>query len=230
MNWLSDYYQSTIGKKAVMAVTGLLLFAYVFFHMLGNLQIYLPGPDGRLDGYYINRYAQFLHSTPAIPLLWGARILLLTAVLLHVITTIQLFILKQRARPQGYARRKYEQTDITSRTMIWTGPAIGLFVTYHILHLTTGSLHQPFIHADAFANLVSGFSVWWISVIYMAAVALLGLHFHHALWSWVQTLGIGSPTSTRRVVSTTLTLLVVVGDISFPIAVLAGVFSRHGGV
>lgn len=227
MHWLADYYRSTVGKKFVMAITGVLLFLYVLAHMAGNLQIYL-GPER------INAYAAFLHSETALPLLWGARIVLGAALVLHILAAVQLTIANWSSRPQKYAKIRYREADIAARTMIGSGPIIGLFLLYHILHLTTGTVEpagtgtfaiQAGGHApDAFANLVGGFRVWWVSAFYIVAVVLLGIHFYHGLWSWFQTLGWSHPShnGARRALSTILSVLVVVGDVSFPVAVLAG--------
>ncbi|HOI09625.1 MAG TPA: succinate dehydrogenase cytochrome b subunit [Myxococcota bacterium] len=227
MHWLVEYYRSTVGKKFVMAITGVLLFLYVLAHMAGNLQIYLGAER-------INAYAAFLHSDTALPLLWGARIVLGAALVLHILAAVQLTVQNWSSRPQKYAKVRYREADIAARTMIWSGPIIGLFLVYHILHLTTGSVEpagagtfaiQAGGHApDAYANLVAGFRVWWVSAFYIAAVVLLGIHFYHGLWSWFQTLGWSHPrhNGARRALSTVLSVLVVVGDVSFPLAILAG--------
>ncbi len=225
MHWLVEYYQSTVGKKFVMAITGVLLFLYVLAHMAGNLQIYM-GPER------INTYAAFLHSEAALPLLWGARIVLGAALVLHILAAVQLTVQSWTSRPQKYAKIRYREADIAARTMIWSGPIIGLFLLYHILHLTTGTVQpagsfaiQAGSHApDAYANLVAGFSIWWVSAFYIVAVVLLGIHFYHGLWSWTQTLGWSHPkyNGARRCLSTILSVAIVVGDVSFPVAVLAG--------
>jgi succinate dehydrogenase / fumarate reductase cytochrome b subunit len=224
MDWLIEYWRSQVGKKFVMAVTGLILFLYVLVHMAGNLQIYIGEEQ-------LNAYAGFLHSSTALPLLWGTRIVLLLAVGLHILAAWQLTIQNWSSRPRKYVRRKYREADIAARTMIWSGPIIAIFVIYHVLHLTVGAV-QPageFVLAghvpDAYQNVVKGFQVGWVSVFYMVAVVLLGFHFYHGLWSWFQTLGWSHPShnAARRWLSTALSVLVVVGDVSIPLAVLAGV-------
>ncbi len=225
MSWFADYYRSSIGKKMVMAVTGLILFAYVFFHMLGNLQLYIPSPKGEAPGYFINRYAEFLHSTTFFPGLWGARIVLILAFGLHMLAALQLTIDSWTARGVAYNVRHYRKADLAARTMIWSGPLIGLFLLYHILHLTCGTVAPaPFVDGHAFENLVTGFNIPLVAGVYMVAVAMLGFHFYHALWSWFQTLGLAHPAHNpaRRWFSTALTLIVVIGDLSFPVAVLTG--------
>jgi len=133
MRTLVSFYSSTIGKKSLVAVTGLMLFGYVFVHMLGNLQLY-AGPEA------INAYAAFLHSPRALPLLWGARIVLGVALLLHVTTTLQLWWRNRKGRPIAYRKRQYRESPLSARVMILSGPAIGSFMVFHILHLTTNSV------------------------------------------------------------------------------------------
>jgi succinate dehydrogenase / fumarate reductase cytochrome b subunit len=225
MTWLSDYYGTTIGKKMAMAVTGLILFAYALFHMAGNLQLYVPSPPNEAPGYFINRYAEFLHSTTFAPFLWIVRLVLLGSVALHVVAAIQLTVQSWGARGVRYHVRHYRKADIAARTMIWTGPIVGAFLTYHILHLTTGHVAPAgFVEGRAYENLVAGFRNPAIAGVYVAAVAMLGFHFYHALWSWFQTLGLAHPThnASRRWFSTGLTVVVVLGDLSFPVAVLTG--------
>ena len=225
MGGLLLYYRSFQGKKFVMALTGVLLFLYVLFHMLGNLQLYIPGTPERPAGYYINRYAAFLHSTDAAPLLWTARVVLLVAVVLHILAATELTIASWGARGGRYLVRRYREAGIAARTMVWSGPAIGAFVVFHILHLTTGSVPGvPFKELSPYENLVHGFKIPWISASYAVAVILLGLHFWHGLWSWFQTLGWSNPAHDRArlIFARVMTAVVVLGDLSFPLAVLTG--------
>ncbi|NOZ00541.1 MAG: succinate dehydrogenase cytochrome b subunit [Deltaproteobacteria bacterium] len=165
MQTLVDYYSTTLGKKFFVAVTGLILFAYVFIHMAGNLQLY-AGPA------LINSYAEFLHSSRAIPLLWITRIVLLAAVIIHITATVQLWWRNLGSRPVKYDKREYLESPATARWMIWSGPAIGLFVIYHILHLTTHTVgpHQALLYD----TMVAGFKTPYITAIYVVAVILLG--------------------------------------------------------
>lgn len=218
MQTLVYYYSTTLGKKVVVAVTGLVLFAYVLVHMAGNLQFY-AGPS------FINAYAGFLHSDQALPLLWGTRLVLLAAVVLHMTATLQLWIRNLGSRPVKYAVREYRESAVTARLMIVTGPAIGLFVVFHILHLTTHTVTPaPVVEGDLFRTMVGGFSVWYVSAVYIAAMLALGLHFWHGLWSWFQTLGLAHPQYNpgRRLFARAITVLVIAANISFPVSVLAG--------
>ena len=205
----------SIALKAVMAVTGLVLYGFVFVHMVGNLQLY-SGPEK------INKYAALLKSLP--PLLWGTRITLLAAVGLHGAAALILWLRNRAARPVGYASQDFQAATITSRTMFWTGPMIGLFVVYHLLHFTVGSVHPQFSHTDVYSNVVVGFSNPAVSIFYILAMVALGFHLFHGAFSLFQTLGLKTPKYEKplKVILMAVSTVIVVVNISFPIAVLAG--------
>ena len=227
MSWLRDFYNSAVGKKALMAVTGLLLFGFVFGHMVGNLKLY-QGAE-KLDAY-----AEWLREvgTPALPpsgVLWIARIGLLGAVVLHILSATQLTLANRRARPVSYRKRKSVKADYASRTMVWGGVIIALFVVYHLAHFTWGSAwaHPDFVPGSVYHNVVAGFQVWWVSAFYIVAQIALGFHLYHGLWSLFQSLGLNNPrfNSWRRVFAWTFALVISAANISFPIAVLTGVIN-----
>ena len=205
----------SIALKAVMALTGLVLYGFVFVHMVGNLQLY-QGPEK------INAYAAFLKSVPAV--LWGFRAVLLGAVALHGVAAFILWRRNRAARPVGYDSQDFQAATITSRTMFWTGPMIGLFVVYHLLHLTVGSVHPSFSHTDVYSNLVTAFSNPAVSIFYILAMVALGFHLFHGAFSLFQTLGLKTPKYEKplKVVLMAVSTVIVVVNISFPIAVLAG--------
>jgi succinate dehydrogenase / fumarate reductase, cytochrome b subunit len=209
------FFTVAAGKKVVMAVTGIILFAFVVAHLLGNLQIFL----GREK---LNAYAELLRHNEG--LLWVARVILLAALGLHVLAAVQLTRLKREARPERYRTRRDLQASYASRTMMWSGPIILAFVIYHILHLTFGTLHGSFTPNDVYANVVSGFQNFLVSLVYIVAMILLGMHLQHGLWSLSQSLGLGNPDHSRKakLFARVLALLIVVGNISIPIAVLTG--------
>ncbi len=218
MDTLRNYYATTMGKKVVMAVTGILLFLYVLVHMLGNLQLYAGPP-------LINQYAHFLHSSRAAPLLWTARVVLLACVGLHILAAAQLWWRNRQARPVAYSGRTWREADLAARTMILSGPIIAAFVIYHILHLTTHDVRPaPVFEDNLYATLVGGFQVPAVAAFYIVAMVLLGFHLWHALWSWLQTLGLTHPhyDRTLRLAARVLTLIVVLGDLSFPLSVQLG--------
>jgi succinate dehydrogenase / fumarate reductase cytochrome b subunit len=216
------FYEAPIGKKVIMAATGIVLFGYVVGHLIGNLQIYSSDPQ------QINRYAAFLHNPANAGLLWAVRALLLLAVLMHIVASVQLWSLKRAARPVGYVKKTDVPTAYAARTMMWSGPIIAAFVVFHILHLTTGSVlelremgpGQP----DVRYNVVSGFLRPEVSIFYIVAMVLLCMHLYHGLWSMFQSLGINHPRYTpgfKRFAALSA-ILIGLGNISIPIAVLAG--------
>ena len=205
----------SIALKAVMAVTGFVLYGFVFVHMVGNLQLY-QGPEK------INAYAALLKSVPAV--LWGFRAVLLGSVVVHAGAAFILWRRNRAARPVGYASQDFQAATITSRTMFWTGPMIGLFVVYHLLHLTVGSVHPSFSHTDVYSNLVTAFSNPAVSIFYILAMVALGFHLFHGAVSLFQTLGLRTPKYEKplKAVLMAVSTVIVVVNISFPIAVLAG--------
>lgn len=206
-----------------MAITGVILFGWIFAHMAGNLKLYL-GPE------HMNEYARFLRvmGAPMVPntaLLWVSRIVLLLAVWLHIQAATQLTLMNKRARPVDYASRDYVTASYASRTMRWGGIIILLFVFYHLGHLTFGTLHQSFVPDDPYHNVVAGFQVWWVSAFYILANLALGLHLYHGLWAMFNSLGLNHPrfNAWRRYFAIAFALLISLANISFPISVLIGV-------
>ncbi len=223
MMWLANFYRSAIGKKAVMAVTGLILFGWIFLHMVGNLKVYF-GPE------HFNEYARFLKTmfAPAVPeagMLWLSRIVLLVAVVFHIHAAYALTMMNREARPVGYRDRDYVKASYASRTMRWGGVIILIFVVYHILHFTTGQAHHDFIQTDPYHNFVAGFRIWWISAFYIVANIALGLHLYHGVWSMFLSLGVTHKRfeNWRRMFATVFAVLITLGNISFPLSVLLGI-------
>ena len=214
----ASFWGSTNGKKVVMAVTGAILFLFVIGHLAGNLQIF-EGPAK------LNAYGHFLHSIGE--LLWPVRIVLLLAVGLHITATVQLALLKKKARPVGYSRKEAIASSYASRTMYWSGPIVLAFVIFHLLQFTAGYIHpeSQFIEGDVYHNVVAGFQVWWVSIWYIFSVSLLGLHLRHGIWSMFQSLGFNHPRHTPILKSAAIVIAVVIvlGYISIPISVLLGI-------
>src|SRR2546425_3434852 len=185
------FYEAPIGKKAVMAITGVILLGYVIGHLLGNLQIYAADPQ------QINRYAAFLHNPANAALLWLVRALLLAAVVLHITASVQLWRQNRAARPIRYHKKADVPTSYAARTMLWSGPIVGAFVIFHILHLTVGGVlplqefgtNQP----DVRHNVIAGFQNYWISGFYIFAMILLCMHLYHGAWSMFQSMGVSHP-------------------------------------
>ena len=212
---VARFYESTIGKKAIMAVTGLILFGYLIAHMLGNLQIFLGSG-------VMNHYAETLHGNPS--LLWTARIILLISVLLHIWASIQLSIIKMEARPVSYYKRANVSSSWASRSMMFSGPVIAVFVIFHLLHLTTGTVHPRFIELHPYENLVTGFLVVPIALVYIVAMILIGFHLRHGIWSMFQSMGLSHPRYTPAIkkFAAIFSWILVAGFISVPLAVLTG--------
>lgn len=199
-----------------MAATGAALYLFVTVHLLGNLQVFL-GPDA------INHYAAALKSVPEI--LWGARLGLLVCVGLHILTTIQLARINNKARPVAYAKKANSASTAASRTMYLSGPTIAAFIVYHLLHLTVGSAHPQFSETDVYSNMVFGFRVWWVSAAYIIAMALLCTHLRHGVQSMFQSLGFNHPKHSPRIqkFANAVGILYFVGFASMPLAALAGI-------
>jgi succinate dehydrogenase / fumarate reductase cytochrome b subunit len=154
------------------------------------------------------------------------RIILLLSVTLHIIATVQLALRKKRARPVGYSRQQAIASSYASRTMYWSGPIVLAFIIFHLLHLTAGYIHPgaAYIEGDVYHNVVSGFQVWWVSLSYVVAISLLGLHLRHGLWSMFQSVGVLQPqhTASLKMAAVVIAMLIVLGYISIPISILLG--------
>ena len=219
---LGRIYRTSIGAKAVVAVTGVLLFLFLIGHLSGNMLLF-RGPDA------INAYAAFLHSKPAM--VWGARIGLLAIFVLHVWTTAKLTMQNSAARPVGYQHDATVKATVASRYMIHTGILVGAFVLYHILHFTvhaidTGGMGQVDAEGrmDVYTMVVTGFSKPIIALSYLAAMIVLGFHLYHAVKAFFQTMGWRHPTSDRivNVVAPALAILIAAGNCLIPLSILFG--------
>lgn len=213
MNRLAVFWQSSVGKKAVMAVTGLILVAYLITHVLANLLVF-SGPER------INRYAQLLHSSGAA--LWGARLILLAALILHIIAATQLAIRSRAARPEPYAGGRDPQVStFAARTIRWGGALILLFLIYHVLHFTTGTAHPDFVELNPHHNVSTGFRNPLVAAVYLLAMLAVGLHLYHGVWSSGRSLGLSqpSPRPLHRRVALVLAVFVWLG---FTAIVIAG--------
>lgn len=204
-------HQTTIGKKVLMAVSGFILVGFTVGHLLGNLQLYL-GPEA------INDYAAMLHSMPA--LVWGTRLVLLFAVAVHIASAFSLWTRNRAARGSRYKQRKDQATDYAARTMYWSGPILLLYIVYHLLHFTILPAHP----GDVYRNVVEGFQNPIIAGVYIVGNLALGLHIFHGVYSAFQTLGVNHPryNNYRRDLAIALCAALTIGNLSFPIAVLAG--------
>jgi succinate dehydrogenase / fumarate reductase, cytochrome b subunit len=218
-------WDTMVGKKVVMAVTGIVLVGFVVAHMLGNLKIFLGAQA-------IDTYAVFLRTMgePLVPysvLLWVVRVVLLTCVALHITAAVQLTRMSRAARPHPYETKVSLATTYAARAMRWSPVILFLFIVYHLLHMTGGVVgFEPgqFRDLSVYHNVVAAFSVWYVSLFYIVAMASLFLHLDHGAWSLLQTLGWNNAriTSKLKTLSRVVALAVFVGFISVPVAVLAG--------
>ena len=212
---LALFWDSSIGKKALMALTGLILSAYLVAHLLGNMQIYMGSE-------VIDRYAHFLHSNAGV--LWTARVVLLAAVLVHAISGIQLYMRKASARPIEYHTRANLQGSTASRTMLVSGVVILLFIVYHVLHLTTGTVHPAYEELAPYHNVTTGFQQPLAAGLYIVAMIGVGFHLWHGLYSMFSSLGLSHPryTPAIRKAAALIATIIALGNISVPVAVLTG--------
>jgi len=212
VRWL---WGSSVGLKILMAVTGVILSGFVLGHMVGNLQIF-QGQEA------IDAYARLLRVEPAI--LWVVRLVLLASVGLHIWAYLVLTRQNQKARPQGYRAKAYKETSYASASMRLTGPVLLAFIIYHILHMTTGTVHPDFRDGAVYHNLIVAFSSAPVAIVYLLAMGMLGFHLWHGVWSLFQTLGFSQPRrrSFGRWFATIFTLLVVLGFAAVPLAILSG--------
>lgn len=219
---LVTFWRSTIGKKVVMAVTGLIFVAFLFVHMAGNLKVFL-GPQ------HFDDYAAWLRTIgePVLQNAWYLsiqRVVLLIALVLHVVAAVQLSKRDRQARPVKYAHGQRRKASFATHTMRWGGATLALYIVWHILDLTVGVANQDFRDGQPYHNIVADFQVWWVNLIYIVALLMLGLHINHGFWSAAQTLGITSKTRDRALKTAGSVLAVVItgGFLIVPIAVMAG--------
>jgi succinate dehydrogenase cytochrome b subunit len=220
-------YQSSVGQKVVMALTGLFVVGWLAGHMTGNLKFFL-GADAQ-GVYEIDRYAEWLKEmgSPVLPHgvgLWIVRILLLVAILLHMLSAFSLYRQSNAARPGRYRKEESISFSYASRTMRWGGVIILLYIVYHLLHMTIGSVHPDFVPGEVYNNLVSGFRSPWVVAAYVVANLALGLHLYHGLWSLTQTLGLSHAryNHLRRPLAGGIAFVIVGGFLAVPIAVFLG--------
>jgi len=223
-SFIGSVWRSTIGKKAVMAVSGLIMLAYLVAHMLANLKIFFGPGD-------LNGYAHWLRTLgePFLPhegFLWLARVGLLAAVVLHGVAAYQLSRRDLAARPRGYAHQR-RRASYATRTMRWGGVILGLFIVWHILDLTTLTVNERAEPGHPYENIVATFSTWYGNTIYIVAMLALGLHVRHGFWSAAQTLGAGRPRRDRalKLAANGLAAILTCGFIAVPIGVMSGVVS-----
>ena len=222
--WPLAFYQTAVGKKWVMAVSGIVLLGFVLLHMVGNLKMYLGEEDLNKYGVALREFGgAFIPRTYA---LWAFRTVLIVAFILHIHAAYSLTLMNRRARPVGYqGGRHYVAATYAARTMRWSGVIVGLFVLFHLMDLTWGWTNPDFVHGEPYHNVVESLSRWPAALVYIAANLALGLHIYHGAWSMFQSLGVNSPriNQARRWFATAFAALITIGNVSMPIAILTGV-------
>lgn len=224
---LRKLWRTTIGKKYVVAITGVILALFIVAHVLGNLKAIQGTGDGQPP---VDHYAEWLRDVgdPVIPhegALWATRAILLIALLLHIAAISQLWARNRAARPPGTPKPRRQRGSLAARYMTFTGLLILAFVVFHILHFTTRTIQpEPVIEGTVYLNMHQAFQLWWLTAIYVGVTLLLGLHLWHGLWSGAQTAGVDNPDRNwfwRRLASG-ITLAVVVGFAIVPVLFWAG--------
>lgn len=221
--------KSTLGKKYLMGITGLILVGFIVGHMVGNLKMFY-GLNPETGIYKIDEYAKFLREMGAPlfshgQLLWIVRIVLLISVILHILAATQLTLASRAARPHDYKVLKHNATSYSALTMRWGGVIILLYIIYHLLHFTFGAVHSAkFEHGWVYWNVYHGFKVWYITLSYGIAMLALSLHLSHGVWSVFQTFGIDreSLRSKIKIAAGLLGLVVFIGFMAVPACVMSG--------
>lgn len=229
--FLLDLYSTAVGKKYVMAITGIALIGFVVVHMIGNLKLYQGPSDAGV--YPVDTYGEWLRELlyPALPkygALWLLRVGLIVAVLLHIHAAYGLTVMNRKARPVKYqSARDYQVASFASRTMRWTGIIVLLFIVWHLLDFTIGTVNPDFVYGEVQRNVVASFDRPAVAIFYVIANLALGIHLFHGVWSLFQSMGWNNPrfNAWRRHVAVAIAAIVTVGNISFPIAVMAGVIT-----
>ena len=226
-HFLVRFWRSAVGKKWVMAITGIMLLGFVLAHMVGNLKVFL-GKE------HLNVYGEWLRNLgePAFPrtvLLWGMRIGLIAAFFGHIVSAYQLTRMNQKARPTRYqSKRDYVAANFASRTMRWTGIIVGLFVIFHLADLTWGSANPNFVRGDPYDNLFNSFERVPVAIIYIFCMLALGFHIFHGAWSMFQSLGLNNPRWNiwRRWFAIGFAVVITVGNVSMPLLITTGAVTR----
>jgi succinate dehydrogenase / fumarate reductase cytochrome b subunit len=226
-HFLVRFWKSAVGKKWLMAVSGIILLGYVLAHMVGTLKVFLGETQ-------INRYAEWLRNLgePALPrtvVLWAFRTVLIVAFVVHIVAAYQLTRMNQKARPVKYqSPRDYVAANFASRTMRWTGVIVALFLVYHLLDQTWGPANKDFIRGNPYHNMFVSFQSWPVAIVYIVANIALGIHIFHGAWAMFNSLGINNPKYNiwKRYFAAGFAAVIVVGYVSMPLLIVTGVVSE----
>jgi succinate dehydrogenase / fumarate reductase cytochrome b subunit len=228
MSLIVNFYSSTVGKKVAMALSGIVLVLFVIGHMAGNLKIF-AGINPASGDYKIDDYGEFLRSMGSEMLgesgvLWLVRVVLLACLVIHAVSGILLAKANRAAKPAGYKVKSYRSANAASLTMLYGGLFLLLFITFHILHFTTGTVHFNFVEDEIYWNVWSAFQNVLTACFYVVAMALLALHLYHGTWSMFQTLGVDTPRWNKglRTVAKLVAIALFVGFSAVPVSIVTG--------
>ncbi|HUF33851.1 MAG TPA: succinate dehydrogenase cytochrome b subunit [Acidimicrobiales bacterium] len=224
--WPVAFYRSAVGKKWVMAVTGIVLMGFVFGHMVGNLKMYQ-------GAHALNVYGEFLRELlyPLLPrtlTLWIIRIGLILAFAFHIHAAASLTLMNRRANAGGYSsKRDWQAANTASRSMRFTGVVILAYLIWHLADFTWGWVNPDFVRGDVYRNVQASLTNAVPAAIYVLATIALGVHLYHGSWSLFQSLGLNNPryNSWRRSFALGFAAIVTLGNLSFPLAVVSGAAS-----
>jgi succinate dehydrogenase / fumarate reductase cytochrome b subunit len=223
------FTKSSIGRKIFMALTGLILFFFLIGHLIGNLQIFLGQNQ-------LNTYAQTLKNLPALT--YTVRFVMLVIFIVHVWFAVILYFENRASRPVNYRYKATVQASLASRTMFWTGLGVFLYVVYHLLHFTFIVTNPQYAHLtdavgrhDVYSMVVLGFQNYLISAVYLVALFLIAYHLTHALFSFLQTLGLNNPRlqPALKGIAYVISVVIFIGYASIPVAVLTGIINLPAG-
>ena len=229
-SWLGPFFTSDVGMKWMMALTGIGLLGYILVHMIGNLKIFI-GPED-LDHYAESLRTLLYPIFPKEGVLWLFRIGLSAMAIIHIWSATVLALRNRKARGsiRYEKKREYAAANYASRTMLWGGVLIALFVLYHLADLTIGSVNPDYVAGDVYNNVVYSFERWPVALFYIVTMFFLALHIYHGAWSLFQSLGMANPRYDvwRRWLAVALALAILIGNSSIPIAVQLGILTVSG--
>ena len=237
--FLLDFYSTALGKKYVMAITGIIGIGFVISHMIGNLKLYIGTvEENGVEVYDVDVYGAYLREllVPILPhgvFLWILRLVLIAAVLLHIHAAYSLTVMNRHARPVKYqSERDYQVANFASRSMRWTGVIVLLYIIFHLMDLTWGVTNPDFHHGEVYSNVDASLSRIPVAIVYIVANIALGIHLFHGTWSLFQSIGWNNPrfNKWRKSIAAGVATIIVVGNVSFPIMTLAGVIDHDDSV
>jgi succinate dehydrogenase / fumarate reductase, cytochrome b subunit len=216
------FWDSSVGKKTVMAVSGLIMLLYLVAHMIGNLKVFFGIETFDAYSQHLREIGEAIFGYEGV--LWGIRAVLVGSVVLHMWAAFSLWYQAKKARPIGYQHRQRWEGSYAARTMRWGGVIIALFVIWHILDLTTGTVNPLGGDESAYLKLVASFDRWYVALFYILAVVALGLHIRHGLWSAIQTFGANSALKQNalKTFAFVVAAVITIGFAIVPLSVMTG--------